>query len=95
MGTKNIKLFGRSSGDSSVGIPSIDFEIDTGLWEMDEQTRKWFANTVIPAIWELHDNGDVDWVFSDEWDELAEDDQWAFTRRYTWTMNNKKEPAVK
>jgi len=63
---KTIKVIGYSTGDRSVGIGEIPFEIDTGVEELNDSDRKFIAETMIRAIYELHDNGDVRFYFSDE-----------------------------
>jgi hypothetical protein len=74
-----IKVIGQSVGDRSVGIAPADFEIDTGCSELNESDKEFIINNVIRAIWELHDNGDLKFNFSDEEDEMTYD----YTRRFT------------
>ena len=74
-----IKVSGISVGDRSVGISSANFEIDTGLCDLSEEDRKFIINNMVRAIWELHDNGDLKFNFSDEEDEMLYD----YTRRFT------------
>jgi len=68
-----IKLSGYSEGDSSVGIGSCEFSFDTGLDELSDDDKKFIIETIIPTIWELHDNGTLHYSFSDEFKE-----EWAF-----------------
>lgn len=63
---KTIKVIGYSEGDDSVGISSIGFEFDTGLDKLTELERNFIRDTIIRAVWELHDNGDINYWFSDE-----------------------------
>lgn len=63
---ETIKVFGSSAGDWSVGIPSCDFEIDTGLLELSDEDKDFIRDNIIRAIWELHDNGTIDYYFSDD-----------------------------
>jgi len=63
---KTIKVIGYSVGDASVGIGEIPFEIDTGLTELNDSDREFIADTMIRAIYELHDNGTIRFYFSDE-----------------------------
>ena len=63
---ETIKLSGYSEGDSSVGIWSCEFSFDTGLDELSNDDKKFIIDTIIPTIWELHDNGDLHFGFSDE-----------------------------
>ena len=87
--TKTLKIFGHSVGDDSVGIGSIDFEIDLGLYpeDVDSEVREWVERTIIRDIWELHDNGDLRWEFSDEWEKNK--DQFEFRRKMTWELSSK------
>lgn len=87
-----IKVNGYSVGDSSVGIGSIEFSIDTGLYELSEDDRQYIINGIIRDIWELHDNGDLKFEFSDE----ADSEAWDFMRRFTYKdseriLGNKKQ----
>ena len=68
MSDNSIKIYGYSVGDSSVGIGSAEFTIDTGLVELNDDDRE-FLKGVIRDIWELHDNGDVWYWFSDDSEE--------------------------
>lgn len=77
---ETIKIEGYSEGDKNVGIPYVEFEIDTGLEEIDKEKKEYIVKTLIRDIWELHDNGDLLFSFSDE--EI--DDDWGYNRRFTW-----------
>lgn len=61
-----IYISGYSEGDSSVGIGSCEFSFDTGLTELSKDDKKFIIDTIIPTIWELHDNGTLHYGFSDE-----------------------------
>lgn len=80
MKTETLKIIGQSVGDSSVGIGSIDFEIDTGLYleDVDADTRVFLIESLVYAIWELHDNGNICFEFSDEHNDFY------FDRRFTY-----------
>lgn len=75
---KTIKIEGYSEGDRSVGIGSCNFSIDTGLTKLEDNDRVWIIKTIIRDIWELHDNGDLHFNFSDE----IKKDDWDYTRRF-------------
>ena len=85
-----IKIIGRSVGDRSVGIPPIEFEIDTGLLELTPNDREFIIKNIIRDMWELHDNGPLKYEFSDEWDKLSDDDKWDYRR----IMNYKESEAI-
>lgn len=74
-----VRIVGYSEGDGSVGISSCDFSIDTGLWRLDDN-KEFLIKNVVRAIWELHDNGDIHYNFSDE----IKDDDWDYGRRFTY-----------
>ena len=80
MQQETIKISGYSIGDGSVGIGSIDFEINTGLMELSKEDKEYIIKNIIRDIWELHDNGDLRFDFSDE---MGESD-WDFKRRFTY-----------
>ena len=61
-----ITISGHSVGDMSVGIPSAPFFVDTGVSELTKEDREFIEKTIIKGIWELHDNGDVLYEYSDE-----------------------------
>jgi len=67
---ESIKIYGISVGDSSVGIFPIDFEIDTGLNELSKEDKEFLIKNIVRDIWELHDNGDLKFNFSDEEKEV-------------------------
>ena len=75
---EEIIVYGYSIGDDSVGIPSIQFEFNTGLYELDDNQREFIINHIIINIYELHDNGKVVFNFSDE---IPKDGSfWDYTR---------------
>jgi len=76
-----IKITGYSSGDSLVGIGRAEFSIDTGLCELSEDDKIYIIHNIIRDLWELHDNGDLIYLFSD--DEFN-----GRSRRMTWEMSN-------
>lgn len=78
-----IKIEGYSVGDSSVGIGTAEFSIDTGMEELSESDKEFIIKTIIRDVWELHDNGDLRFGFSDE----AKEDDWDYRRRMTWDMS--------
>jgi len=78
-----IKIIGYSVGDNSVGIGTIEFSIDTGLTELSNDDKEHIIKGIIRDIWELHDNGDLKYSFSDE----TKEDDWDFTRRMTWKLS--------
>jgi len=78
-----IKILGRSVGDSNVGIPSCGFEIDLGVTELTEDDRLFLIKGMIRDMWELHDNGDLKFNFSDEMKEYYCD----FTRTMDWKVS--------
>lgn len=75
-----IKVYGYSVGDSSVGIGSIEFSIDTGLCELSEEDKQYIIEGILRDVWELHDNGDLKFEFSDE----ADSEAWDYARRLTY-----------
>jgi len=79
-----IKIMGYSVGDSSVGIPIREFLINTGLLELNKEDRKFIEATLIRNIWELHDNGDLRWGFSDEPEDYD----------YRWIMDSKRSNEI-
>jgi hypothetical protein len=79
---ETIKIEGYSVGDMSVGISSIPFMIDTGLTELSDGDRESIISEVIRGIWELHDNGNLHYDFSDEI-PITEGITWDFCRRFT------------
>jgi len=83
--TETIKINGYSVGDSSVGIGEGEFSIDTGLTELDENDKEFIVKTLIWNIYELHDNGNLNFQFSDE----EEDKDFGYTRRFTYEMAKK------
>ncbi|MBU0958269.1 MAG: hypothetical protein KKF56_05680 [Nanoarchaeota archaeon] len=82
-----LKIEGYSEGDSSVGIGNIEFTIDTGLYPEDvtEDDREFIINNIIKNIWELHDNGDIRFDFSDELNEFG------YTRGFGYKNIKEKE----
>jgi hypothetical protein len=66
---KSIKIYGYSVGDSSVGIGTCHFEIDTGLIKLNKEDKDFLINGVVKEMWELHDNGNIKFDFSDEMNE--------------------------
>jgi len=86
---KTLHIFGESKGDSSVGIGSCEFDFDTGLSpeDVDESTREWLIKRIVRDIWELHDNGDLCYEFSDEWEKCK--DHFHYRRRMTWEESKK------
>lgn len=80
---KTIKIEGYSEGDMSVGIGDCEFSIDTGLTKLDDNDRKFIIKEIISNIWELHDNGDLHFDFSDE----AKEDDWDYKRRFGYDEN--------
>lgn len=74
---ETVKIVGYSVGDSSVGIGSIGFEVDTGLHELDDNDKKFLIEYVVGSVWELHDNGTLYYDFTDE-----VEDEWGFRRKY-------------
>lgn len=66
MEDRTIKVHGYSVGDESVGIASIEFTLDTGMEELDENERNFIKENIIPNIEELHDNGKIRYKFSDD-----------------------------
>jgi len=85
MRIETLKIEGYSVGDRSVGIGTIEFSLDTGLYpeDVNEETREWLVKTIVRDIWELHDNGDLKFGFSDE------DNDFDFPRRMTWEDSKK------
>jgi hypothetical protein len=77
-----IKIEGYSVGDSSVGIPTCKFSIDTGVYELSDDDKEFLIKDVIRTIWELHDNGDLRYNFSDDPDKEAQ--LFDYTRRFTY-----------
>jgi len=67
---ETLKIGGYSVGDSSVGIGLIEFSVNTGLEEVTENEKKFMIKTIIKSIWELHDNGNLIYQFSDEINEV-------------------------
>ena len=43
-----------------------DFLIDTGLLKLSQDDKDYIIKTLIRDIWELHDNGNLHFDFSDE-----------------------------
>ena len=82
----NIIIMGYSVGDISVGIGQGEFEIDTGVSELSPEDKEFLINGVVRDIWELHDNGDVNFNFSDEMGEPY----YEFSR----VMNRKKSEEI-
>jgi hypothetical protein len=78
--TETIKIEGYSVGDMSVGIGSIPFQIDTGLFELEDYEKENIIKTLIRDVWEMHDNGTLRYEFSDE----HKDDEFDFGRRFTF-----------
>lgn len=74
-----IKIVGESVGDSSVGIGSAHFEIDTGIYELSKEDKEFIVKNMVRAIWELHDNGDLKFDFTDE----MEEDDYDYRRRFS------------
>ena len=79
--TETIKIEGYSVGDMSVGIGSMPFMIDTGCTELSDGDKESIISEVIRGIWELHDNGNLRYDFSDE--IPATKYVWDFGRRFT------------
>ena len=82
-----LRIYGYSIRDDTVGISSIEFEINTGLYpeDVDKDTREFIIKTIIRDLWEVHDNGDMKFEFSDEWEKISPDERWDFRR----IMNSK------
>lgn len=80
---KTIKIIGYSGEDRSVGIISIPFEVDTGIPQLNSDEKEYIIKGIIRDIWELHDNGDLHYNFSDE---IKEDD-WDYTRIMNYQMS--------
>lgn len=76
-----LKIEGYSIGDRSVGIYERGFSLELGLYPEDvsEEDREFIINNIIRTIWELHDNGDLKYNFSDE---IKERD-WDYTRKFS------------
>jgi len=79
MKNDTIKIVGYSVGDMSVGISSCEFQIDTGLTSLSEEDKEYIIKGMIRDMWELHDNGDLKFNFTDE----ISDDDWDYVRRFT------------
>jgi hypothetical protein len=82
MKDETIKINGYSEGDSSVGIGQGEFSIDTGLTEIDEDLRNWIIRNLIRDMYEIQDNGNLHFNFSDE----ETDNDFGYTRRFTYEM---------
>ena len=82
---ESIQITGYSEGDRSVGISSIYFSIDTGLTELSADDKEFIIKGIIRDIWELHDNGDLRYEFSDE----AKEDDFDCARIFTVEMSEK------
>lgn len=82
---ETIKIEGHSVGDRSVGIWECHFSIDTGLYELSDDDKEYLIKGVIRDIWELHDNGDLKFNFSDDPDKEAQ--EFDYTRRFTYEDN--------
>lgn len=80
--SKTLKITGYSEGDRSVGIGECYFEIDLGLFpkDVDNDSREFIIEGIIRDLWELHDNGDLFFSFSDE----KPDPEWGYKRKFTW-----------
>ena len=78
--TETIKINGYSVGDRSVGISEAEFSIDTGLINLDEDDKVMMTKTLVRDIYELHDNGDIYFSFSD--DKI--DNDFGYSRRFTY-----------
>ena len=66
MKQETIKVYGYSEGDYTVGMNSCHFEIDTGLTELEDDDKVFIIDHLIRTIWELHDNGNIHFSFSNE-----------------------------
>jgi predicted RNA-binding Zn-ribbon protein involved in translation (DUF1610 family) len=82
---ETIKIDGYSIGDMSVGIPECHFMIDTGVSHIFSEDRIFIINNIIKTIWELHDNGDIRFNFSDE---ISKED-WDYTRTFNGAVYQK------
>jgi hypothetical protein len=51
--------------------------------ELDRQARIYLIRTMVRDMWELHDNGDLKFAFSDE---IKEGD-WDYNRQFTYELN--------
>ncbi len=80
---ETIKIIGYSIGDSSVGIQAIHFEVDLGIIELSKDDKEFLINGMIRDLWELHDNGNLRYNFSDE---MKEDD-WDYTREMNYRIS--------
>ena len=92
--TETLKIMGYSTGDSSVGIYPGNFNLDLGIEpeNVNDEDKKWIIKTIIKSIWELHDNGNLKFNFSDE----LKKSNWDYTRGFTNEDNdyiNKEELA--
>jgi len=63
---ETIKINGYSVGDESVGIASIEFALDTGLEQIDDEQRQFIREHILQNIEELHDNGKLIYHYSDD-----------------------------
>ena len=84
---ETLKIEGYSVGDSSVGIGQAEFSIDLGLYpeDVNASDREWIILTMIRDLWELHDNGDLKFNFSDEMKSLDFD----YSRRMSYELSKK------
>jgi hypothetical protein len=82
-----LKIQGYSVGDSSVGMGACEFSIDLGLYpeDVDKEEREWIIETILRDLWELHDNGDLKFNFSDEMKSLDFD----YSRRMSYELSKK------
>lgn len=63
----SIQIIGYTEGDKDSGKQPIYFSIDTGMIKLNEEERKTLVETMVRDMWELHDNGDLYYRFSDEY----------------------------
>ena len=85
MKKETLKIEGYSVGDSSVGIGQAGFNIDLGLYpeDVNASDREWIIITMIRDLWELHDNGDLKFNFSDESNDFD------YSRRMNYELSKK------
>jgi len=97
MKSDTIKIVGYSVGDSSVGIGSAHFEIDTGLCQLSKDDKEYIIKGMIRDMWELHDNGPIHYYFSDEYVEDITKDRHIIQgwRVLTWQDSEKILSEVK
>lgn len=91
---ETITIEGYSIGDASVGIGPISFFIDTGLYELTNSEKEYIVKNIIRDIWELHDNGDLVFNFSDDIENDRRDYPMCY-RKFTWKDSEKILSEVK